>query len=117
MKIVDHELIARTAHEVNRAFCAAIGDTPQPAWDESPDWQRASCLDGVRAILEGRVTSPEESHANWLAHKEADGWTWGPVKDPEKKQHPCMVPYVQLPAEQRVKDHLFRAVVLALGGE
>jgi hypothetical protein len=57
-------------------------------------------------------TTPEDSHKNWLAHKVKDGWVYGPVKDVEKKEHPCMVPYEELPLEQRVKDYLFRAVVL-----
>jgi hypothetical protein len=33
------------------------------------------------------------------------------VKDPEKKQHPCMVPYADLPAAQRAKDALFLGTV------
>lgn len=41
----------------------------------------------------------------------AAGWKYGPVKDPERKEHPCFVPYDGLPPEQRAKDYLFRAVV------
>lgn len=33
------------------------------------------------------------SHENWLRDKEKDGWTFGPVKDAEKKEHPCFVPF------------------------
>jgi hypothetical protein len=36
------------------------------------------------------------------------------VKDPEKKEHPCFVPYESLPAEQQAKDHLFKGIVAAL---
>lgn len=39
---------------------------------------------------------------------------FGPVKDPERKEHPCFVPYDQLPAAQRAKDHIFNAVVRAV---
>jgi hypothetical protein len=28
------EAAARAAHEANRAYCLALGDTSQPAWDE-----------------------------------------------------------------------------------
>ena len=108
------EKIARIAHEVNRAYCGAIGDHSQPPWDEAPQWQRDSAIAGVRAHMKGGLT-PEQSHESWLAHKRADGWKYGPVKNPEKKEHPCCVPYAELPLEQRVKDYLFGAVVASAG--
>lgn len=103
---------ARTAHEVNRAYCAAIGDNSQPAWEDAPQWQKESAIAGVHAHMSSDLT-PEQSHEAWLAHKAADGWKWGPVKDVEKKEHPCFMPYADLPQEQKVKDYLFRAVVRA----
>lgn len=108
--------IARVCHEANRAYCITQGDHSQPRWDEAPDWQRNSAVDGVEAILEGRVRSAEDSHINWLRDKFAAGWVYGPVKDPEKKEHPCCVTYDQLPVEQRRKDALFFAIVTALKG-
>ena len=64
------------------------------------------------------VTNPDAgasaSHENWLMEKEADGWKYGAVKDTEKKEHPCFVPYGELPREQQVKDALFISVVRAL---
>lgn len=108
------EHIACVAHEVNAAYCRALGDDSQAPWNEAPEWQKESALDGVRFHLESEST-PEESHANWLRGKEADGWSYGPVKDPEKKEHPCFLPYEDLPTEQKAKDHIFRAVVTALG--
>lgn len=109
------EQAARIAHEVNRAYCQALGDESQPSWEEAPDWQKSSCIDGVKHHLISDLT-PEESHAAWLTHKELDGWKWGPVKDPEKKEHPCFLPYHRLPPEQKAKDYIFRAVVRALKG-
>ena len=32
---------------MNRAYCLALGDTSQPAWDEAPDWQQSSARSGV----------------------------------------------------------------------
>ena len=52
-------------------------------------------------------------HEAWLSDKVREGWKLGPVKDATKKEHPCMVPYKDLPLEQRIKDHLFKAVVRA----
>jgi RyR domain len=109
-----HDQIARVAHEVNRAYCESIGDRSQPAWESAPDWQRKSAVHGVYFHCQNPDASPSASHDNWLKDKLADGWKYGPVKDPEQKKHPCCVPYDQLPQEQRSKDFLFRAVVHAL---
>ncbi len=108
---MNRDQIARAAHEINRAYCASIGDDSQPTWEDAPDWQKASALAGVDMHLANPEATPEQSHESWLAQKKAEGWKFGKVKDPEKKEHPCMRVYAQLPASQRAKDYLFRAVV------
>ncbi len=42
-------------------------------------------------------------HEVWSANRRADGWSYGPVRNDEKKLHPCMVPYDELP--EREKDY------------
>jgi hypothetical protein len=106
--------IARVAHEVNRAYCLAMGDTSQPTWEDAPEWQRSSAIKGVEFHAANPGATPEDSHGSWLAQKEAEGWRWGEVKDPEAKTHPCFCPYGDLPVEQRAKDYLFRGIVHAL---
>lgn len=108
------EDIARVCHEVNRGYCAALGDTSQVPWEEAPDWQRQSAIKGVEFNLANPDAPPSHSHDSWLAEKRATGWKYGPVKDAEKKEHPCFVPYEELPAEQKAKDYLFKATVRAL---
>jgi hypothetical protein len=103
--------IASICHEANRALCEVQGDTSQVPWAEAPDWQRTSCINGVRVARENPEATPASQHENWLKDKEADGWVYGEVKDPEAKTHPCMVPYDELPPEQRIKDSIFLAVV------
>ncbi|WP_110933262.1 RyR domain-containing protein [Paenibacillus bouchesdurhonensis] len=105
-----NEQIARICHEVNRAYCSSIGDASQPSWEDAPEWQRDSAVNGVEFHL-NNDTTPEQSHENWMKEKVDSGWVYGSVKDPEKKEHPCMVPYDQLPLEQRTKDYLFKAIV------
>lgn len=107
------EQIAEICHEANRTYCKIIGDPVQPCWDESPQWQRESAINGVIQILNGYLITPGKTHESWMAHKIADGWKYGPVKDAEKKEHPCLVPYDQLPEEQRRKDYLFLSIVTA----
>lgn len=106
------EACARAAHEVNRSYCLALDDASQPPWETAPDWQKSSARNGVAGALAGNT--PEQSHESWLAEKKATGWKYGPVKDPERKEHPCFVPYAQLPAAQQMKDHLFLSSVLAM---
>lgn len=112
------EACARAAHEANRAYCIAIGDTSQSSWDDAPEWQKDSVCKGVVGALAGNT--PEQSHESWLAEKVRTGWVYGAVKDPDAKTHPCMVPYAELPPEQRAKDALYltvvRATFEALGG-
>lgn len=103
--------IARICHEANRAYCLMLGDTSQPRWEDAPEWQRESAIAGVFHHLDGAITSPEESHQSWMAHKLDAGWVYGPVKDPAAKTHPCLVPYSELPEEQRMKDAIFTAIV------
>ncbi len=113
----DIERIARVCHEVTRAYCLALGDASQPAWEAAPDWQKDSARNGVRFHLANPDATPENSHEKWLEQKAAEGWTYGPVKDPERKEHPCFRPYSELPETQRAKDFLFRGTIHALAGE
>lgn len=108
------EQIARVAHEVNRAYCQALGDHSQAAWEDAPQWQRDSALLGVQLHTQNTEASPAASHESWMAQKLADGWVYGPEKRPDLKQHPCIMPFDQLPPEQQVKDYIFRGVVHAL---
>ena len=106
--------IARVRHEVNRAYCQALGDDSQPEYDKAPMWQRSSALNGVMLHLQRPDAGPEASHISWMHQKAREGWTYGKNKDPEAKTHPCMVPFEELPQHQQAKDFIFRAVVHAL---
>lgn len=106
--------IAQVSHEINKAFCESIGDKTQTGWDEAPEWQKDSAIIGVQFHLDNPNASPSASHESWLKQKEQDGWKYGEVKDAEKKEHPCFVPYEQLPVQQQSKDYLFKQVVHSL---
>ena len=109
--------IAMLCHEVNRAYCAAMGDNSRLPWDEAPQWQRDSAMLGVKLHTEHPDAGPQASHESWMAQKLAGGWKYGPVKDPAKKEHPCLVPFDQLPREQQAKDFIFCAIVRTITGD
>ena len=104
------EATARLAHEVNRAYAASMNE-PQPSWEDAPEWQKDSAINGVKFHLENPDVTPEELHVNWMAEKIKSGWVYGPEKDPEKKTHPCLLPYAALGPFQQTKDVLFGTVV------
>lgn len=108
------EEIAIVCHEANRAFCTTLGDYSQQPWEYAPKWQTDSAMAGVKFHLANPDATDAASHENWLKQKEAEGWRYGEKKDPEKKEHPCFVPFDQLPPEQQAKDRLFRSIVHAL---
>lgn len=49
-----------------------------------------------------------------MAEKLAAGWSCGPVEDPDLREHPCLVTFLKLPPEQRLKVYLFLGVVHGL---
>ena len=112
------ETIARACHEANRTWCLYLGDTSQVEWTEAPDNIRESAIAGVTIAANG--ATPEEQHDAWCAFKVQDGWIHGEAKNAALKTHPCLVPYADLPPEQRAKDAIYigtvRAFVAAFEG-
>ena len=106
--------IARVCHEINMAYCESIGDNSQVGWDDAPEWQKKSAESGVSFVQNNPEAGPDASHVSWLQEKERAGWKYGKIKDPDKKEHPCFLPYEQLPTEQKAKDYIFRAIVKSL---
>ena len=108
------EQIAEICYESNRIICEQMGDNSQLAWTDTPKENKKSFIQGVSFHLANPESTPEGGHVRWLEDKEVDGWKHGPIKDVEKKEHPCMVAYHRLPREQQAKDHLFASIVKAL---
>lgn len=110
MYLTDAQLdfVARATHQVNKQYCMTHGDDSQPDWEDAPEWQKQSARNGVIFLLDNPHSPISASHESWMKEKEENGWVYGPVKDPEKKEHPCMVPYDDLPEHQKFKDLLFR---------
>lgn len=108
------EQIAKICHQANKAYCESVDDNSQVNWEDAPEWQRYSAILGVQFNLDNPDAPPSASHDSWLKVKLEDGWKYGEVKDVEKKEHPCCVPYDELPDYQKVKDSLFKAIVHAV---
>jgi ryanodine receptor 2 len=55
-------------------------------------------------LLELTEEMAKNVHDVWSAGRIAQGWTWGPKRDDEKKENPCLVPYEELPESEKEYD-------------
>ena len=46
----------------------------------------------------------ENVHDVWAASRMAEGWSWGKERNDALKQHPCLVPYNELPESEKEYD-------------
>jgi len=46
----------------------------------------------------------ENTHDVWSRERIAQGWKYGPCRRDDIKEHPCLIPYEQLPEEEKVYD-------------
>lgn len=106
--------IATICHEANKAWCEVNDDTTQRSWKHAEQWQRDSAIKGVEFRINNPDAGHDAQHNSWMKEKVDGGWVYGDVKDADKKTHPCIVPFDQLPEFQRKKDALFCAIVDAL---
>lgn len=106
------EICAQAAHDTNNTYCRAIGDTPSPQWSSLTSAQREGVRAGVRRAASGGTA--RESHELWMASRLAEGWVYGPEKNFSDRTSPNLVPYDDLPPEQRIKNDLFLSVVRAV---
>ena len=47
----------------------------------------------------------KNAHDVWARQRLAEGWRYGLVRDDSKKEHPCLVPYEELPDSEKQYDH------------
>lgn len=105
--------VAQICHEANRALQIVQADPTNPPsdpWDVTSAEIQASAASGVHIRLTTGAT-PEQMHQSWCDLKLATGWTYGSVKNEALREHPCLLPYDQLPPGQQLKDALFSAIV------
>ena len=61
----------------------------------------------------------KNAHENWAFQRIFDGWEYGTSRNDAAKQHPCLVPYEELPEAEKDYDRLMvretLKTILALG--
>lgn len=56
----------------------------------------------------------ENAHDIWARARMDEGWTYGPVRNDAKKQHPDLIPYAKLPDSEKEYDRLMAMNTLRL---
>jgi RyR domain-containing protein len=46
----------------------------------------------------------ENAHDIWATQRMAEGWRFGSKRDDARKEHPCLVPYPELPESEKEYD-------------
>lgn len=111
---MDDNKIVKIAHEVNKVYRIALGDYSQPDWDDLSDHQKKSALASVAFYRANPYASPEDNHNEWIKDMKSRGWKHGEIKDTQKKEHPCIIPFNDFPQDQKAKDYIFRGIVKQL---
>jgi ryanodine receptor 2 len=44
------------------------------------------------------------AHDHWAKQRMSEGWRFGPNRDDTKKEHPCLIPYNELPDSEKEYD-------------
>jgi ryanodine receptor 2 len=55
-------------------------------------------------LLELTEQLAENAHDHWAKRRIAEGWTFGATRDDDARQHPCLVPYDELPDSEKQYD-------------
>ena len=58
----------------------------------------------TKDILELTERLAENVHNAWAQRRLSEGWRYGPRRDDARKEHPCLVPYEQLPEIEKEYD-------------
>lgn len=46
----------------------------------------------------------ENVHEVWAQNRISQGWSYGATRNDDLKQHPCLIPYHQLPEDEKAYD-------------
>lgn len=63
-----------------------------------------SAIELPQELLEQAQAISKNVHEVWSAGRMSEGWTYGPVRNDEKCETPCLVPFEELSEEEKAYD-------------
>lgn len=72
--------------------------------DYTPEPMDLSSVDLPESLIQLSERIAENVHEVWAKARIDEGWTYGEKRDDIHKKHPCLVPYDELPEEEKEYD-------------
>lgn len=72
--------------------------------DYPPEPMDLSSVDLPESLIQLSERIAENVHEVWAKARMDEGWTYGEKRDDIHKKHPCLVPYDELPEEEKEYD-------------
>lgn len=72
--------------------------------DYTPEPMDLSSVDLPESLIQLSERIAENVHEVWAKVRMDEGWTYGEKRDDIHKKHPCLVPYDELPEEEKEYD-------------
>ena len=72
--------------------------------DYNPEPMDLSSVDLPESLIQLSERIAEDVHEVWAKARMDEGWTYGEKRDDIHKKHPCLVPYDELPEEEKEYD-------------
>ena len=90
------ERLTEAADATTPANATTNGYVPQPI-----DTSDIKLPEELEALVEEMA---KNVHEVWAETRIKQGWTYGPERDDKLKKHPCLIPYGELPEEEKEYD-------------
>jgi hypothetical protein len=84
---------------------------PKPFDEREKEFKRQFIRTIEKYLKAKRLPTPKQAHNNWLKEYKKMGWKFGFYYEPEKKRHPDILPYEDLPQDEKEKDAIFLMAV------
>jgi hypothetical protein len=104
LELPDHFRSKRATPSETLSPELAVGHPEESALVYKPEPIDTSKVQLNDEILELTERLAENAHEVWGQRRMADGWRYGPRRDEAKKEHPSLVPYKDLPEEEKEYD-------------
>jgi len=112
---LSYEDIAAIAWEAMRHYAFLEGDVTFPSWRNLGREVQVAEVAACFRALKNPEKLPEDWHNEMLVEKAAEGWTFGYVRNEERKEDPYLVPWDEVRPQDRNTESIYWNTVMSIG--